>query len=209
VVVVDTAPVGIVSDAMALSKFANASIYIVRQGYTFKRQITWLDEFYRQNKLPKISIILNDVRQRLGYGSYGYGQYGSGYTSSYFDEVEAPPTLLSTWMGWLGLGAFKKRKKKEMKILVTGGAGFIGCNLVQRLLATEGVTAVRVLDNLATGSVKNIEPFRADSRFEFMEGDIRSYEACLQACEGMEPFRTRRRWVPCPAPSTTRLPPTP
>jgi UDP-N-acetylglucosamine 4-epimerase len=73
-----------------------------------------------------------------------------------------------------------------MKILVTGGAGFIGCNLVQRLLATEEVTAVRVLDNLATGSVKNIEPFRADNRFEFMEGDIRSYEACLQACEGIE-----------------------
>jgi UDP-N-acetylglucosamine 4-epimerase len=73
-----------------------------------------------------------------------------------------------------------------MKILVTGGAGFIGCNLVQRLLATGEVTAVRVLDNLATGSVKNIEPFRADSRFEFMEGDIRSYEACLQACVGME-----------------------
>jgi UDP-N-acetylglucosamine 4-epimerase len=43
-----------------------------------------------------------------------------------------------------------------------------------------------VLDNLATGSVKNIEPFRADSRFEFMEGDIRNYEACLQACEGID-----------------------
>jgi UDP-N-acetylglucosamine 4-epimerase len=73
-----------------------------------------------------------------------------------------------------------------MKILVTGGAGFIGCNLVQRLLATEGITAVRVLDNLATGSAKNIEPFRADTRFQFIEGDIRSYEACLRACEGMD-----------------------
>jgi UDP-N-acetylglucosamine 4-epimerase len=73
-----------------------------------------------------------------------------------------------------------------MKVLVTGGAGFIGCNLVQRLLATEGVTGVRVLDNLATGNIKNIEPFGADARFGFMEGDIRSYEACRQACEGMD-----------------------
>ncbi len=72
-----------------------------------------------------------------------------------------------------------------MNILVTGGAGFIGCNLVETLLEHPGVTAVRVLDNLATGSAKNIEPFLQNSRFEFMEGDIRSYDTCVQACAGM------------------------
>jgi len=73
-----------------------------------------------------------------------------------------------------------------MRILVTGGAGFIGTNLVEHLLKHEGVTSVRVLDNLATGSLKNIEPFEADPRFEFMQGDIRSYEDCLLACKDID-----------------------
>ena len=73
-----------------------------------------------------------------------------------------------------------------MKILVTGGAGFIGSNLVEALLKDDRVTSVRVLDNLATGSLQNINPFMAESRFEFVEGDIRSYETCLQACDGID-----------------------
>lgn len=73
-----------------------------------------------------------------------------------------------------------------MNILVTGGAGFIGSNLVAALLQDERVSKVRVLDNLATGSLANIEEFRPDPRFEFMEGDIRSYETCLAACEGID-----------------------
>lgn len=72
-----------------------------------------------------------------------------------------------------------------MQILVTGGAGFIGSNLVERLLQLPQVTGVRVLDNLATGSLKNIESFLQNPKFEFCEGDIRSYETCLQACEGI------------------------
>jgi len=73
-----------------------------------------------------------------------------------------------------------------MNVLVTGGAGFIGCNLVEALLNTAAVTKVRVLDNLATGSTKNIEPFLKEIRFEFMEGDIRNYNTCLMACENMD-----------------------
>lgn len=72
-----------------------------------------------------------------------------------------------------------------MKILVTGGAGFIGSNLVEALLQKESITTVRVLDNLATGSLKNIEAFRGNPRFELMEGDIRDYETCLAACENI------------------------
>lgn len=73
-----------------------------------------------------------------------------------------------------------------MRILVTGGAGFIGSNLVEQLLLDERVTAVRVLDNLATGSLKNIEQFLLDSKFEFTEGDIRNYATCLAACDGID-----------------------
>lgn len=72
-----------------------------------------------------------------------------------------------------------------MRILVTGGAGFIGSNLVDKLLKDEKVELVRVLDNLATGSFHNIQEYTTNSRFEFINGDITSYDACLQACEGI------------------------
>lgn len=73
-----------------------------------------------------------------------------------------------------------------MKILVTGGAGFIGSNIVAALLKDKRVTAVRVLDNLATGALENIEEFKTDTRFEFINGDIRNYQTCLDACEKID-----------------------
>ena len=78
-IIMDTAPVGMVSDALTLSKFADATLYIVRQGHTYKKQIGMIDEFYTQGKLPRMSIILNDVKVKSGYGYYGYGRYGYGY----------------------------------------------------------------------------------------------------------------------------------
>ena len=78
-IIVDTAPVGMVSDAMTLGKFADATLYVVRQGYTYKKQVSLIDEFYHENKLPKISIVINDVKLKPGYGYYGYGRYGYGY----------------------------------------------------------------------------------------------------------------------------------
>ena len=74
---------------------------------------------------------------------------------------------------------------QRKKVLVTGGAGFIGSHLVAALLRDERVSAVRVLDNLATGHLRNIEPFLADDRFEFVEGDIRDFSICERACEGI------------------------
>jgi UDP-N-acetylglucosamine/UDP-N-acetylgalactosamine 4-epimerase len=73
-----------------------------------------------------------------------------------------------------------------MHILVTGGAGFIGSNLVERLLKDERVSAVTVLDNLATGSADNVRDFKNDPRFNFIEGDIRDYDTCLSACNGVD-----------------------
>jgi UDP-N-acetylglucosamine/UDP-N-acetylgalactosamine 4-epimerase len=73
-----------------------------------------------------------------------------------------------------------------MHILVTGGAGFIGSNLVEELLKDARVASVRVLDNLATGSLKNIDEFRENQKFRFIEGDIRDYETCLVACDGID-----------------------
>ena len=79
VIILDTAPVGMVSDAMTLGKFADTTLYVVRQGYTYKKQVSLIDEFYHENRLPRVSIIINDVKLKPGYGYYGYGRYGYGY----------------------------------------------------------------------------------------------------------------------------------
>jgi capsular exopolysaccharide synthesis family protein len=94
VIIIDTAPVGMVSDAMTLGKFANTTLYIVRQGHTYKKQISLIDEFYQENKLPKISIIINDVKLKPGYGYYGYGRYGYGYGygGGYYEIEEGQDT---------------------------------------------------------------------------------------------------------------------
>ena len=73
-----------------------------------------------------------------------------------------------------------------MKILVTGGAGFIGSNLVLSLIHDEKITAIKVLDNLETGSMKNLSAVKNIPKFEFIEGDIRNYAICLGATEGID-----------------------
>jgi UDP-N-acetylglucosamine 4-epimerase len=69
--------------------------------------------------------------------------------------------------------------------LVTGGAGFIGSNLVEYLMKYKA-RKVRVLDNLSTGYIHNIQGFISDPAFEFMEGDIRSLETCKRATADMD-----------------------
>jgi UDP-N-acetylglucosamine 4-epimerase len=73
-----------------------------------------------------------------------------------------------------------------MKILVTGGAGFIGSNLTEYLL--EQGHEVRVLDNFATGHIENLLPLfdRFGSRFELQVGDIRNLDDCRKAVDGMD-----------------------
>ena len=73
---------------------------------------------------------------------------------------------------------------KNSKVLVTGGAGFIGSNLVEALLEQDN--EVVVLDNFATGHRKNIEPHIDNFRFSLLEGDIRDQETCHKACVGVD-----------------------
>jgi len=73
-----------------------------------------------------------------------------------------------------------------MKILVTGGAGFIGSNLVEALLKQANITLVRVLDDFSTGFERNIEQFYDNARFELIKGDITNYTTCLEACDGID-----------------------
>lgn len=69
--------------------------------------------------------------------------------------------------------------------LITGGAGFIGSNLVEYLLK-HNAKKVRVLDNFSNGYKENLKEFMSNPSFELMEGDIRDLETCKSAMEGMD-----------------------
>jgi len=71
-----------------------------------------------------------------------------------------------------------------MKILITGGAGFIGSNLVEHFLSKKH--EIICLDNLATGYMYNIEEFIPNLKFTFIEGDIRNLETCKTAVQGCD-----------------------
>jgi UDP-N-acetylglucosamine 4-epimerase len=73
----------------------------------------------------------------------------------------------------------------KSNFLITGGAGFIGSNIVEYLLKY-GAKKVRVLDNLSTGSYDNISTFENLPSFEFIEGDIRNIDTCRKATAGMD-----------------------
>ncbi|WP_294504262.1 SDR family oxidoreductase [uncultured Victivallis sp.] len=76
------------------------------------------------------------------------------------------------------------QKVEKHKILITGGAGFIGSNLVERFLAQEN--EVIVLDNFLTGKPENIAPFIGNRRFRLIVGDIRDMAKCREAVEGVD-----------------------
>lgn len=75
-----------------------------------------------------------------------------------------------------------ERLLKNSKVLVTGGAGFIGSNLVESFL--EAGNKVVCLDNFSTGSMKNISDFMSHPSFSLIEGDIRNYDHCVKASAG-------------------------
>ena len=70
------------------------------------------------------------------------------------------------------------------KFLVTGGAGFIGSNLCETILSMG--YKVRCLDDLSTGKQANVDMFLDNPNYEFMKGDIKDLDTCMQACEGVD-----------------------
>jgi UDP-N-acetylglucosamine 4-epimerase len=73
----------------------------------------------------------------------------------------------------------------KSSFLITGGAGFIGSNIVEYLLK-HGAGKVRVLDNFSTGSHANIDEFKSNPAFELIEGDIRDIEVCRASVKGID-----------------------
>ena len=80
----------------------------------------------------------------------------------------------------------KNKKSLGSKILITGGAGFIGSNLIERYISDPNISLIRVVDDLSNGSMSNIEPFLSNPKFEFIKADICNFEVCLEATKGID-----------------------
>lgn len=80
---------------------------------------------------------------------------------------------------------FHDQPLDNLSFLVTGGAGFIGSNLVEYLLKY-GAKEVRVLDNFSNGFRKNVALFEGNPALRVIEGDIRDRQTCIDACQGVD-----------------------
>ena len=88
-IILDTPPVGLVSDALELAQYCDVTLYIVRQNFTKKEMITLLNNRVKRGELNNASIVLNGLENKAKYGTgYGYGYgYGYGtYANGYYEE---------------------------------------------------------------------------------------------------------------------------
>ena len=80
---------------------------------------------------------------------------------------------------------FHNENISKHSFLVTGGAGFIGSNIVEYLVKYNA-GKIKVLDNLSTGFIQNIQPFIINDKIEFIEGDICNENTCIDACKNID-----------------------
>ncbi|WP_366184881.1 polysaccharide biosynthesis tyrosine autokinase [Flavobacterium ovatum] len=95
-IILDTPPVGLVSDALELSQYVDVSLYIVRQNFSKKEMITLLNNRVKRKELTNTSIIFNGFENKAKYGSaYGYGYgYGYGAYSNGYHDDEGPKSWI-------------------------------------------------------------------------------------------------------------------
>ncbi len=94
------------------------------------------------------------------------------------------------------MGYENVRFPENSLFLITGGAGFIGSNLCEAVL--DAGCRVRCLDNLSTGRMENMDLFIRNSRFEFIEGDIRNFQDCMSACRNADFVLHQAAWGSVP-----------
>jgi capsular exopolysaccharide synthesis family protein len=105
-IILDTPPVGLVSDALELVNFTDIILYVVRQNFTKKDMITLLNNRVKRDELKNVSIVLNDFENKAKYGygygySYGYG-YGYGnYSSGYHEDDRKENIVLKLYKHYL------------------------------------------------------------------------------------------------------------
>ena len=87
-IILDTPPIGLVADAFELVKYADVTIYVVRQNFTHNGMLKMINDKYMKKEISNVSIVLNDFKVKGSFG-YGYG-YGYGYGQGYQEEEKKP-----------------------------------------------------------------------------------------------------------------------
>jgi len=96
-IILDTPPIALVADSLSLAKYADMTLYIVRQNYSHKRVIDIVNSMKTDATMPNIGILINDIKPSkklginyyYGYGkSYSYGYYYYKYAKHYYREEE-------------------------------------------------------------------------------------------------------------------------
>ena len=109
-VIIDSAPIGPVTDSQLLGKYAQTTVFVVRHGLTPKVFLRMIDDLYQQKKFNNMCLVFNGIKQRgVFFGSYGYGYtgYGYGYTGyGYYVADKEKPSWKNLW----GLVAWVRRK---------------------------------------------------------------------------------------------------
>lgn len=85
-IIIDAPPVGLVTDAQLLSRYSDMCLYIVRQGFTYKDQLTIPNNLVSEKKMSSVQLVVNDVKAKGGY----YSNYGYGYGYGGYGEEERP-----------------------------------------------------------------------------------------------------------------------
>lgn len=91
-IILDSPPVGLVTDGILVMKKADLQLYVVRSGYTQRNYLKTIDQLRRTNKFDKLTVIFNSLS---GSSSYGYG-YGYGYGHGYYDDEKKSRTFAAT-----------------------------------------------------------------------------------------------------------------
>lgn len=86
-IVIDTSPIGLMSDAMIIDRFSDVTLYIVRQNHTPKDRIKHINELYRSKRLKNLGVVVNGIKEKNWNGyRYGYGSYR--YYDKYYESDE-------------------------------------------------------------------------------------------------------------------------
>ncbi len=105
VIIIDTPPIGIVSDSMEMLRFSDVNLLIVRQGVTYKKSLAAITETYNIGRIKNLAIIFNDInfkKYEYGYALKGYGSrygYEYGYGHGYYDEEDEKEGFWKKWFG--------------------------------------------------------------------------------------------------------------
>jgi capsular exopolysaccharide synthesis family protein len=89
-IIVDTPPVSLVSDAIILDRYADVTVYVIRQNYTPKDRIKFINDLSETKKLKNFGVVVNGIREEKWHGYYHYYSYGSyKYYGKYYGEEDA------------------------------------------------------------------------------------------------------------------------